>query len=315
MQATPASNETRLPRAVLRRSAAIAERIQARESEAAPAAEPTPPATPSAEAAPSADPTPSAPAAPPVDPRESDPAYWKQRFKVTEGVLRAERTEREAEAQRFNQQLTELQDQIRTLQASAPEGEIDMGQFLTPEQIDTLGEEEARAVVKAAMNVAQSEVRKVVEAELKPLRDQRQADEASASRNAKVAFVEALTEILPNFGEIDASDGWKLWLTQDDPETGIQRQAILDAHVKKGDAKKVAGMFQKYEKEHALPQPPVAPSGSGAVPSGDILAANAAGLRPLTAAEIRDFFKRASLGKVTDAERVTFEARRKLPRR
>lgn len=314
MQATPALNETRLPRAVLRRSAAIAERIQARESEAAPAADLTPPAQPSADAAPPADPNP-APTAPPVDPRESDPAYWKQRFKVTEGVLRVEREERRDEATRFQQQLTELQDQVRSLQASAPAAEIDMGQFLTPEQIDTLGEEEARAVVKAAMSVAQTEVRKVVEAEIKPLRDQRQAEATAATKTAQQDFVAALTEIVPNFGEIDVTEGWKLWLAQEDPDTGIQRQAILDAHVRKGDAKKTAAMFQKYTKSVERPQPPVAPSGTGAVPSGDVPAANAAGLRPLTGAEIRDFYKRAATGKVTDAERTTFEARRKLPRR
>lgn len=130
MQATPALNETRLPRQVLQRSAAIAERQRAQaESEAASAAPPAPPAEPSAPAATTADPT---PPQPPADPRESDPAYWKQRFKVTEGVLRTEREARTKEALEFNQRITELQDQIRTLQASAPAPDLDMGQFLTP---------------------------------------------------------------------------------------------------------------------------------------------------------------------------------------
>lgn len=318
MQATPASNETRLPRQVLKRSAAIAERIQARESEAVPAAEATPPAQPSEAAATPAAPQPAAPAAPAPDPRENDPAYWRQRFKATEGVLRVERDERVAEVRSLKQQVAELQDQVRNLQASAPPAAIDLGQFLSPEQIETLGEEEAGAVVKAALNVAQAEVRKVVEAEIKPLREQRANDEANAAKSVRARFEEGLTELVPNYAEVDATDGWRQWLAQEVDIEGmgaVQRQVLLDQNVSAGDVKKTAAMFQAYLKTLTPPAPPVAPRGTGAVPSGEEPTPAMAGLRGLTSAEIKEFFKRAAMGKVTEQERVTFEARRKLPRR
>ncbi len=315
MQATPASNETRLPRQVLQRSAAIAERLQARESEAASAAAPTPPAEPSAEAATPAAP---APAAPPADPRESDPAYWKQRFKATEGVLRVEREARVASEGAFKQQISELQTQVRTLQAAAPAAAIDMAQFLSPEQIETLGEEEASAIVNAALKVAQAEARKAVEAEITPLREQRAAEAADAAKSARDRFVDALTEQVPDYAEIDKTEGWLAWLAQEVDVEGVgsvQRQVLLDQNVSSGNAKNVAAMFKAYLKTQARPTPPITPSGDGAVPSGEVPVPANAGLVGLTKAEIRGYFTRSALGKVTDAQRVAFEARMKLPRR
>lgn len=312
MQATPALNETRLPRQVLQRSAAIAERQRAQaESEAASAAPPAPPAEPSAPAATTADPT---PPQPPADPRESDPAYWKQRFKVTEGVLRTEREARTKEALEFNQRITELQDQIRTLQASAPAPDLDMGQFLTPEQIDTLGEEEAGAVVKAALKVAQAEVRKVIEAEIKPLRDQRAAEAAATVEDVKTRYKDKLTELMPDWLEIDATEGWLAWLAQEDEGTGLLRQSMLDDYIRKADAVRTAKLFKTYKDSIAPPVPPVAPRGTGAMPSED-LPVPSRGLRPLGPGEAKAFYTKAATRGVTDAERAEFEARRKLPRR
>ena len=82
MQASPAKNETRLPRAVLKRSAAIEERIKARsEPETPDPALPTP-----ASSADPANPNRRKTPAPPADPRRTAPACWKQRFDATAGV-------------------------------------------------------------------------------------------------------------------------------------------------------------------------------------------------------------------------------------
>jgi len=249
-----------------------------------------------------------------VDPRESDPAYWKQRFKVTEGVLRTEREARTAENREFGQRLTELQDQIRTLQASAPAPDLDMGQFLTPEQIDTLGEDEASAIVKAALKVARAEAQKVIDVEIKPLKDQRAAEAAATVEDAKTRYKDKLTELMPDWLEIDATEGWLAWLAQEDEGSGLQRQAMLDGYIGRADAVRTAKLFQAYKTSIALPAPPVAPRGNGAVPNDDLPKPDH-GLTPLQPGEAKMFYSRAALGKVTEAERATFEARRKLPRR
>ena len=324
MQPSQASNETRLPRAVLRRSAAINERLAAKaaESEPHPADPNAPPASPSATAANPADPDPAPPApTPSADPRENDPAYWKQRFNVTAGVLRTEREARQADATRFDQRLSELQNQILALQASAPAAAIELGSYLTPEQIETLGEEEATAVAEAARKAAREAVQAAIEVEIKPLRDQHAANQTANAEARKQQFVERLLELVPDFQVIDVMPEWADhdtgWLAEEDETTGVQRQKLMDEYVWKGDAKRVAALFNTFKASRQMPQPPVVPHGSGAPYGGDPPPVSAKGLKPLTPTEIRDFFKRAALGKrahppVTDAERTEFEARRKL---
>lgn len=315
MQASQASNETRLPRAVLRRSAAITARLEAQraESEASSAA-PAPPASPSADAAPPAEPTPPTVVAPPAeDPRHSDPLYWKQRFDVTAGVLRAEREARAAEVAEFNRRLADQEDQIRALQAQLEQPQApDLTQILTKDQIETLGEDEARAVVDTALSVARDAARKAIEAEIKPLRDAKDREQARARVDNQAAFLTALAEEVPDFNEVNASEGWLAWLAQDDETTGVQRQILLDQHVGRGDSKRVAGMLKTYKKlaEGATPTPPITPQGSGAAMPGTPPPQQMPSAP--TKAEIKDYYKRAALGKVKDSERQEFEARMKL---
>ena len=303
MQASQPSNETRLPRAVLRRSAEIQARID--ESKAVPAADAAPAAEPVA---------PNAPPAPAVDPREGDPAYWKQRFMVTEGVLRKTREEHQTRVQDLRQQLADLQEQVRTLQAKTTSSEpetVDLAAYFTPEQISEYGEEQCQVMAKAAQKAARQQAKQIVDAEIAPLK-QRQADEQQdLAELRKTTFTSDLAALVPDYAEIDVSPGWLEWLAQEDPATGIVRQVILDTHVKALNAQKVGKMFQAYQAttKHEVPEPPVAPHGSGATGGGsEVPQMSPAGGYP-TPTEIKDFYKRAALGKVKDDERAKFEAR------
>lgn len=307
MQASQATNETRLPRQVLKRSAEIQARLDAERA----AREPE---TPPMEGAPTGvTPTPPADPAPPAaDPREQDPAYWRHRFEVTSGLLRREREGRAADADGFLQQITELQGQIQTLRASSQSSDkLDLAAFLTPEQIETLGEDESRTIVSTALKAAQATVKQTLEAEIQPLKARQASDEQRRARDVRNRFVDALTELVPDYEAIDATDGFKEWLAQDDPASGLERQEMLDRYVQRFDAVKVAKLFKDY-KASLTPQPlpPVTPAGTGAVPQGEVRPA--AVLTPPTSQEIKDFYKRAAIGKVTDTERAQFEARRKL---
>jgi hypothetical protein len=317
MQASTAKNETRLPRAVLRRSQAIEERLKAQREPNADPVDPAPPVDPSAVITdpvdPAPQPTPPAPPPPVADPRESDPAYWKQRFKVTEGVLRHERLERQTEAEGLNQRLTELQEQVRTLQASKPAAKPDIGKFFTPEQVEQLGEDQCEAIVAMAEKTVAAQVKDAIDAEIKPLKERQESEREQDLKARKVAFTDKLGELVPDYTEIDVDEGWLAWLAQDDDTTGWQRQAILDRHIQALNAPKVAKMFEAYRLTlPKTPAPPVAPHGKAAGPSGDPPAQPSRALTPASDAEVRDFHKRAALGKVKAAERVEFEARMKL---
>lgn len=309
MPASPATNETRLPRAVIRQSEALKARFADRHAPE-PGTDPVDPPTPEASTTtPPADPPP-APPAPPADPREADPAYWKQRFQVTEGLLKAEREHRKNDAGALRQQVFELQEQVRSLQATAtqaqPANEIDLGQFFTPEQVEQIGEDEAKAIAQAALKAATATAKQAIETEIKPLRDARVEDAKQAAEERKERFLDRLAELVPDYAEIDQRDDWKAWLAEDDGE----RQAVLDRHISKANAEKVAALFGEFVKTLAPPPPPVAPRGTGA--TAPTAPPAQPGMTPPTPAEIRDFYKRSTLKRVTDQERAQFEARLKL---
>jgi hypothetical protein len=315
MQASTAKNETRLPRAVLKISDAVKAGIDARaalKTQQNPATGAQPPA------ADPVDPNPPANPAPPADPRENDIDYWRHLAKSTAGRLKVAGEERRAEADEFRRQITELQGQVRSLQATpSASAEVDLTGLLTPEQIDLLGEDEAKAVARAAMSAAQRVAKEAIDAEIQPLKDAAKANKEQESKDRQAAFVDELTALVPTWREVNADAGFLEWLGANDEE----KQGRLDKFAGQLNAIKVAGLFKEFLKTKERPVPPVAPNGTGATGGADAQPQQPAGAGgPPTKAEIDDFYKRSATrrrgqpGYVTDEERTKFEARLRLPR-
>lgn len=330
-QAPGASNDTQLPRAVLRRSEAINARIKARNEArqpesavpAAPTVDPTSapndPTPPGSVAAPPA--TPPASPEPPADPRENDPVYWRHRYKTVEGVLRVERQQRQDEQDRHHQEVTQLQEQIRSLQAQQPAPAPDLTKLFTPEQIEKFGADQLATVATAAQKAARDEAQALIQAAVKPLQEERKARTEQTEADRQAAYLGKLAELVPNYAEIDASDEWKLWLAQVDDDTEEQRQETLMRYHRAMNARQVAKIFKRFEQESApapVPAPPVTPHGGAVADGANAPRAASAALTVPTEAEVRDFYKRCATkkpgqnGYVTDAERKTFEKRLEL---
>lgn len=321
MQPNTAPNETKLPRAVLRRSAAIQARIDARNTPPEPEASETgnaaPAPAPAAEPAPATEPQAAAPAA---DPRDSDPSYWKQRFQVTSGLLTKERGDRTSERDSLYQRIAKLEDEARTLQATAKPADdtIDLTQFYTSAQIEQYGEEQCRVMAATALRAARATAQEAIDAAVRPVREQQQRQQTDTAEAARQGFEDALTEQLPNWREIDTDARWRAWLAEED-ENEVVRQTILNVYIEKANAIGAAKLMRKWVATLAPapkpapvpPPPPVTPSGSGANPEGG----NAPPPSPAalqgapTDVEVKDYFKRSALGKVKPDERVAFEAR------
>ncbi|MEY2653602.1 MAG: hypothetical protein RLZZ524_630, partial [Pseudomonadota bacterium] len=265
---------------------------------------------PRADLAPPADPASTAPSAA-ADPRENDPVYWKQRFKVTEGMLQS----RSAEVRALGHQITELQEQIATLKAqsaAAAPSKPDLSAFFTPEQINNFGETQCEAMASAAMTAARQQAQALIEAEVKPIRDRAQQSAKQADDDAEAAFWAKLAELEPEYEDINARPEWLAWLAQPDETTGLVRQDILDRHRHARNAAGVAKVFQAFKGTHKRPTPPVsAPRSAGPAEAPPPAPAAAAKGYP-TREEIREHYKRAATGKVTQAERDEFEARLRL---
>jgi len=323
MTASQASNETRLPPAVRRIVTQTQGKIDARQAsktESVPPAAQTPPAVPPTETPPA---PPAAPvAAPPVASRENDAAYWKQRFDTTDGILRAQSQQNATMVQDLRNQIAALQSKVSELTAKQPPSPIELSQFFTPEQIAKYGEEQCREMARTAQAAAHAEVQRVVDTQLKPLQEARVKDKADEAARRDKEFRDQVTQLVPDWEHIEKTDpGWFHWLTQLDTSTDTERQQILTYHVRRGNAPAVARMFNAYKASllppappapPPVPEPPVTAQGTGAVDSVPPVAAPAAQGGAPSDAEVREFFKRSALGKVTDQDRVAFEARLKL---
>lgn len=333
MQQPSGSTEVRLPRAVIRRSAALQARIDARDKPAEPEI-PNPVGTAAPALAPAVATTPPAdtpPATPVGDPRDADPNYWKQRFNVTSGLLTRERAEITAERGRTQHRITELQGQIETLQSQAPAPKIDIKQFFTDEQIAKYGPEQCEVMAATAMSAARVTAKTLVDAAVQPLKQERQDTQARDDAASMTRFKEQLTELHPGWTVDDESAAWRSWLQEEDETTGQIRQTLLDGHVASRYAAGAARMFKAWKAIAAAapaapappppapPAPPIAPSGRGAAPGPGDAPARAPEVAAVagypSAAEIKDFYKRAAAkrpgqpGHVTDKERTEFEAR------
>lgn len=307
MQAS-ALNDTRLPRAIRDQSAALKEKYGGPVS-GTPESDPPSSDAPGAPVI-SADPTPPALPAVDTDPRESDPAYWKHRFDVTQGVLRKARADFQEQTQALTLQINDLKEQLRVAQTSAaPAAPIDLGLYYTPEQIEEIGEEQARANVELITKTVRTQVSAALQSEVKPLKDAQANAKAAAAAAQRAAFMEALTELVPNVNEIDESPEWLAWLAERNDD-GILRQKVLDEHLANLDAPRIAAMVKSFTKTQQRPTPPVTPSGTGAAPTQMPKQGDA--LTPPTGAEMKEHYKQRSLGKLSQEEMARFDKRLKL---
>src|SRR5262245_35731089 len=55
-----------------------------------------------------------------------------------------------------------------------------------------------------------------------------------------------LSELVPNWREIDSNPNWKRWLAGQDALSGQQRQQLLEAAIARGEAHRVVGFFNGF---------------------------------------------------------------------
>jgi len=319
MTASQATNTAGLPRAVLKISENVQRRLEEQRADHARLTA-EPPVAPALVADPQAPPAdPAAPAAPAADPRESDPAYWKHRFLTVDGVLRRQATAHNDQVAASNQRITELQEQVRTLQSAVPTPAPDITKFFTPEEIEKYGPEQCAVMLRGSDALAKDRIAKAIETEIQPIRDAAQAAKEEAAAKTKregeaewQGFLDRIEVAHPGFKVTDQTEGWWHWLDAIDPITDAPRRAVLNEHLKTRAVAPIVRMLKGYEQSTRPPAPPVAPHGDAGNGGGEAPAPQVAPGGAPTDKEVKDFFTRAAIGKVTAEQRTAFEARMKL---
>lgn len=317
MQPSQASNLTRVPRQVQERLDRSVARYTPTEPETDPAANPDP-ATPPSGAAPNVDPQPNTPA---LDPRDSDPSYWKHRFNVTDGILKRERIESRNEQQRLQQRASELEVQLRTPSATQTNAVLDLTKYFSPADIERYGEDQCRTMATIADKAASDKAKELVDAAVQPLKDAKTRDDADRATAAMETLWENIDRLDPRVRLEDTDPRWHAWLNEIDLNTESPHRDLLNMHISRGNAAGCVRMFKEWKATTvaAAPPPPppapppLSPSGSGA--SGDAgqsvvkTGADGAALTYPSKGEIKAHYTKSALGKVSDQERVAFEAR------
>lgn len=252
--------------------------------------------------------------------RLNDAAYWRQRASIVNGFLKKDRERYESLIAERDERIAKLksdlaQAELKAKAAPTAPVDVNLAEYFTPEQIEQVGEDNAKVIAttaaRAAQRIAAEEVRKAVE----PMQ-QRAEKSTKDTHEAKMReFDIDLAARVPNYQVIDQDPLWLHWLEQDDVDTGMKRGEILTAMVRKYNAAGVARMFEAFlnasgQRVHVPAKPPEIPAGNAAgAGGGDIQPAVVE--RYPSPTEIREFYKRASLGKVSQDERAKFEARLK----
>lgn len=246
-----------------------------------------------------------------TDPRAEDPVYWRQRLSVMQGKLNEERREHEGREAALKTKISELESQIRDLKASAPAAPVDLKAMFSPEQIEALGEDQAAAIATAAVKAARQHVDQAL-TEQQTTAQQRQEQIAEETRQRRWReFIDQLEEVVPDWKTIDARTDWREWLGGIDERTAQVRQELLNAALHSYNVAATAAVFGAFLKTLSpRAQPPVTtPSDAGKPAAPPQPSAGDRSQMAPTEAEMKDYYKRASLGKVSDAERVEFEKR------
>lgn len=305
MNESALTSETRLPRQVKDR----ADRARAMLTPT----DDAPPAPP-VETSDSTPPAPAAPPPPAADPRDSDPVYWKHRFNVTDGMLKADRKRHADALNALQSDLQTAQARIRELEDKAATGsdEINLEEFFTAEEIETLGEEQARIQARTIIKQAKKIAQETVAREVEPMRKKAKDEQAEAARTAQQEFLRGLTELAPNWQEVNVDPRWLAFLETKEPNTDLFRQTIIDYAQADGNYARVASMIKEFEATlnpvPVPPAPPIVPQGHASVP-GSPPPPPLSGRGHPSKTEIRDYYKRRTLGKISQEEITDFEAR------
>jgi hypothetical protein len=248
--------------------------------------------------------------------RDASRDYWFARCQSVEGWRREDNKRTSARIQALESDLAKLREKNTELAKSHPATApvIDLKKHFTEEEIDSIGEERATAILRASLQAADAVIQERIDAAVKPLLDKQnqRAEESEIERHRK--FVQGLDDGFPTWQVTDKDQRWLAWLSGIDDASGLQRQKLINIHKADYNADGIVKMLQAFVVSLAPaalpPSPPETPTtlnGTG----GDNPPNPAPGSdgKVLTAMEIKEGYKRKAIGKMSKEEADLFDAR------
>jgi hypothetical protein len=202
-------------------------------------------------------PTNTAVAAPPPAPAPEPPKTdYEHKFKVLEGMYRADVT-------RTKEQLREVLSELDALKQAKAQA-TEPAQQLDPKDVDAFGRDLMEMVTRYTEGV-----QRAVNARLDALEQKVGSVATDTVQTKRQSFFDRLRDLVPDVETVNADPRWLVWLGEKDLLSGRPRQEALDAAQADLDAGRVAAIFALFKATLPAPSVPeslevqVVPSGAG----------------------------------------------------
>ena len=255
------------------------------------------------------DPPPADPPADPVPPATSNdstppPATGvdetvEHRYKVLQGKYNSEVPRLSAENKDLKGRLQQLENDLEVLKNTKPPEVL-----VKPEEIEQYGE----GLIDVARRIAREELAGK-EAEIAALKARIDSISNVTTQNVEAGFFKSLTEMVPDWEQLNQDSKFLNWLEEIDELTGESRQSLLSRAEKSRDAVRTAKFFNAFKKtstswaatnNQALDSQIAPPTkkAPNAPPAKKIWTRN----------EVADFYGRLRNGQIEDKDAVAIEA-------
>lgn len=187
------------------------------------------------------------PEAPRAKAQEDDAAKWEQRYRTLQGefnakvpVLQKQLKEQLETNESLNARLLELERNkpVPKLVTSADEDEFGA------DMLDLI-DRKAREIVLERERELQSKV-SLLESKLQQAEGNLNRVSEYQVASSQERMVSELTQLVPNWEEINRDPGFLAWLGEEDPTSGIVRQQLLDDAASNLKAARVANIFKAF---------------------------------------------------------------------
>jgi len=249
---------------------------------------------------------PAEPAKPDTPPEDS----WEARYKVLTGKYNAEVPRLAADNRTLKDTVGSLTEQVGKLtkQIEDVQSKVPAETFIKPEEIQEFGEplvDMARRAAKEVMSQAQGPTQR----EMSEFRNELTDLKKTATEVQWQNFIDLLTNIVPDWAQINVNNDFLSWLDGVDEFSGAPRQVLLDRAKDARDAQRVARFFtgwkQANQNKATSSQNALEPH---VVPDSSSRTVTPPGKQSITRGQIAAFYSDWRAGRIDDARAIVIEA-------
>ena len=244
-----------------------------------------------------------------------DDSKWEQKYHSLKGHFDAEVPRLHQQNRELNARVEQLVAEVAKLQMQPPAPAPKAKPLVTDEDREAFGGDLVDLIDRAAEAKVADFRDKLAQAydKIGSLEQQLGSVSKQTSQATETSFENRMTQLVPNWSEINVDSRFFAWLAEVDPVYGVARNAALQAAYGARDAERCATIFRAFANTIAPPQKPaprnelqrqVAPARSRATSAPT---APDDSQRIYSQAEIAEFFEGWRRGQIPEADAVAFE--------